>query len=212
MEENNTSNLDVYRHEAKTASMRLIKKSCEYLLARNKKISPQSTYEIMVEIADNHEQKYIIKPTTLRRKNLKWRGIIDEYEAYRLNNPVNKTSVDVDAKFAEQRLSQQNYMLREKILDLSDEVATLSSALEKVKSQSSQEQHSSSSLMEMVPSDNTDDNYRTVLSGVIYQLLNHTYLVEIDTNGNLKAFGKDGKIMLLNADSLSKLDIYGQDK
>jgi len=203
------SNLSLYRDEANLATVHLIKKACEHLLVKNKKISPQSTHDVMVEIANDIERKHLIKFSTLRRKNLKWRGIIDEYEAYRLKNPVNKEQVNLDIKFSEQRLAQQNYMLREKVLDLSDEVATLNAALNKVDYQTAQNKTSNPPLMQMVPLGDTTDDYKAILAGVVTQLLNHTHLVEIDTNGNLKAFGKDGKIMLLQADSLDKLGLYG---
>jgi len=200
--------LNLYRDEANLTTVHLIKKACEHLLVKNKKISPQSTHDVMVELANDIERKHLIKYSTLRRKNHKWRAIIDEYEAYRLKNPVNKEHVDLDVKFSEQRLAQQNYMLREKVLDLSDEVATLKASLNKTDNKTTQNTSSHLQSMQMIPLDETTDDYRAILAGVVSQLLNHTHLVEIDINGNLKAFGKDGKVMLLHSETLNKLSLY----
>jgi len=209
MEKNKKSNIEYFLDEAKEKRLKLLKKTCEHMLHKNIKITPTSVAEYMLDLATKNEQKYVLKKDALRLKHLRWRSIIDEYEKMRLNNPINIRNKKIDVKFADQRLSQQNLLLREKVVELSEEVTILKAALRR--KDVAQEKRSSqdvSNEINMIPVDDETD-YKNILSGVILQLIRNTHLTELDKQGNLKVFGKNGKIMLLTSKIMKKLNIYG---
>ncbi len=129
MEKNKKSNIEYFLDEAKEQRLQLLKKTCEHMLRKNIKITPTTVADHMINLATKNEQKYILKKDALRLKHLKWRSIIDEYEKMRLSNPINMQNKKIDVKFADQRLSQQNLLLREKVVELSEEVTILKAAL-----------------------------------------------------------------------------------
>ncbi len=209
MEKNKKSNIEYFLEEAKEQRLQLLKKTCEYMLRKNIKITPTTVADHMLDLATKNEQKYVLKKDALRLKHLRWRSIIDEYEKMRLSNPINIQNKKIDVKFADQRLSQQNLLLREKIVELSEEVTILKAALRrKDVAQKKPNSQNLSNEINMVPVDDETD-YKNILSGVILQLIRNTHLTELDKQGNLKVFGKDGKIMLLTSKIMKKLNIYG---
>jgi len=209
MEKNKKSNIEYFLDEAKEQRLKLLKKTCEHMLRKNIKITPTAVADHMLNSATKNEQKYILKKDALRLKHLRWRSIIDEYEKMRLSNPINIQNKKIDVKFADQRLSQQNLLLREKVTELSEEVTILKAALRRKNiTQNKPTSQDISSEINMVPVEDETD-YKNILSGVILQLIRNTHLTELDEQGNLKVFGKDGKIMLLTSKIMKKLNIYG---
>jgi len=209
MKKNKKSNIEYFLDEAKEQRLQLLKKTCEHMLRKNIKITPTTVADHMLNLATKNEQKYILKKDALRLKHLKWRSIIDEYEKMRLSNPINMQNKKIDVKFADQRLSQQNLLLREKVVELSEEVTILKAALRRRDvAQKKPISQNISNEIDMVPVDDETD-YKNILSGVILQLIRSTHLTELDKQGNLKVFGKDGKVMLLTSKIMKKLNIYG---
>lgn len=198
------TNFEEYIENNNNIRIKLVTTACENLLNSGIKITPKNIYNEQQNIAKtNIEIKLVVSARSLSRSALKWKNIIDIYKL----KQEDESSVELNKKnLSELDLRHQNFILREKIVEMDIENKTLREVRKQQEKKilnllnSTESYLTSDSVVTIID----EYNWKDILSGVIDTLTSHTHVTE-SINDNLYVFGKDGKVLLISKDILMDL-------